>query len=231
MQRDLSECAARLTRYLHYDAVTSGEAIKAAREDYRNVSRERQIETTLPEAWARLIGEEDESLLELVAERVALLCGFKPDLKTVVRFLKGNRGVKHTYITATPVQRDKLNVERPIGIISHKDSPETKIGKLVQDILKEMFANNEVSAEEVEKMQTKEYSKKTFNINYPLLLIESPLTKNKEKRYWRKKGSIEVYGNKYFICSQWFESDRPYFEKWCASRKTNVLFPCPTLLP
>lgn len=88
VEREVSECASRLSRYLKYDAIVSGAAIGAAREDYRNVSRDRQMKATLPEAWAKLVEEEDELLLELVADRVESLCGYKPDPDTVARFLK-----------------------------------------------------------------------------------------------------------------------------------------------
>lgn len=88
VERDIVECVSRLSRYLKYDAIVSGAAIEAAREDYRNVSRDRQMKATLPKAWAKLVEEEDELLLELVADRVESLCGFKPDPDTVARFLK-----------------------------------------------------------------------------------------------------------------------------------------------
>jgi hypothetical protein len=88
VERDISECASRLNRYLKYEAIVSGAAIEAAREDYRNVSRDRQMKATLPKAWAKLVEEEDELLLELVADRVESLCGYKPDPDTVARFLK-----------------------------------------------------------------------------------------------------------------------------------------------
>ncbi|MFA6970020.1 MAG: hypothetical protein WC208_01345 [Gallionella sp.] len=94
VERDISECVARLTRYLQYDACISGAAIEAAREDYRNVSRDRQMKATLPKAWARLLEEEDELLIELVADRVENLCGYKPAPDTVARFLKENVALK-----------------------------------------------------------------------------------------------------------------------------------------
>jgi predicted type IV restriction endonuclease len=87
-ERNISECADRLTRYLQYDSIVCGNAIEAAREDYRSVSRDRLIKSTLPKAWARLIEEEDELLLELVADRVEVLCGYKPAPDTVAHFLK-----------------------------------------------------------------------------------------------------------------------------------------------
>jgi len=65
LERDLPECSARLQRYLGYAQVTSGEAIAAAREDYRNASRTRQMLSTLPEAWSKLVTDEDDLLLEL----------------------------------------------------------------------------------------------------------------------------------------------------------------------
>jgi hypothetical protein len=93
LERDLQECTARLQRYLGYKQVSSGEAIAAAREDYRNASRTRQMVATLPEAWSKLVADEDDLLLELVADKVESLCGFKPDVDTVAKFLRDNAGV------------------------------------------------------------------------------------------------------------------------------------------
>ena len=90
VERDVSESVARLERYLSYAQVSSGAAIAAAREDYKNVSRSRQMLSTLPEAWSKLVAEEDELLLELLADKVESLCGFKPDVDTVARFLREN---------------------------------------------------------------------------------------------------------------------------------------------
>lgn len=88
VERDVSECVARLERYLRYAHVSSGQAIAAAREDYKNISRNRQMFSSLPEAWSRLVSEEDDLLLELLADKVESLCGFKPDLDTVAKFLR-----------------------------------------------------------------------------------------------------------------------------------------------
>ena len=88
---------ARLERYLSYTQVSSGAAIDAAREDYKNVSRGRQMLSTLPEAWSKLVAEEDELLLELLADKVESLCGFKPDVDTVARFLRENVGLSSPF--------------------------------------------------------------------------------------------------------------------------------------
>ena len=94
VERDVAESVTRLERYLSYAQVSSGAAIAAAREDYKNVSRSRQMLSTLPDAWSKLVAEEDELLLELIADKVESLCGFKPDVDTVARFLRENVGLR-----------------------------------------------------------------------------------------------------------------------------------------
>lgn len=79
---------ARLKRYLYYDAVRSGEAIEVAQSDYRDLAEKRQIRTTLPEAWKKLVESEDDFLVELLAEKVEDLCGIKPDPDTTAAFLR-----------------------------------------------------------------------------------------------------------------------------------------------
>lgn len=87
LERNADESVERLTRYLKFADVVSGKAIDAARVDYRNVSRDRQIRTTLPIAWKKLIEEQDSLLIELLADRVESLCGYKPDEEMVSAFL------------------------------------------------------------------------------------------------------------------------------------------------
>src|SRR5215213_2853476 len=87
-ERDPQQAESSFKRYLEYDAVRSGQAIEAARSDYRNAARKRQAQRTLPDAWAKLIESEDELLIELVADKVEDLCGVRPDLDAVASFLR-----------------------------------------------------------------------------------------------------------------------------------------------
>ena len=82
------ENAKLLNRYLNYKAICSGEAAKAIEEDYRNVSRQRQVATRLPEAWSKLVEEADEFLVHTVAEKTENLCGYRPTDEQVLSFLK-----------------------------------------------------------------------------------------------------------------------------------------------
>jgi len=87
LERSLDEIEKRLVRYLKYYNVTSGEALKSARSDYQNVSKFRVIANNLPKAWESILQEQDSILLELLAEKVEDLCGYKPDLDICSRFL------------------------------------------------------------------------------------------------------------------------------------------------
>jgi predicted type IV restriction endonuclease len=100
VERETEESVFRLERYLKYDAVVSGAALSSARDDYRDVTRKRQISETLPQAWLKLVQEEDEMLIELIADRVESLCGYKPDPDSVATFLaksitlRGDLGIR-----------------------------------------------------------------------------------------------------------------------------------------
>ncbi len=97
VERDIEESVKRLERYLRYNAVCTGEALEAARSDYKDVARTRLIKQTLPIAFRKLIETEEELLLELIADHVESLCGYKPELDLVANFLK-----KSINITSMP---------------------------------------------------------------------------------------------------------------------------------
>ena len=59
----------RLQRYLQYQRVTSGDALSAARHDYQDAARNRQIASSMPRAWHELLSNADESLVELLADK------------------------------------------------------------------------------------------------------------------------------------------------------------------
>ena len=87
--RDPSECESVLVRYLSRDRVRSGAAYEDAQRDYRDAAGKREASTALPRAWATLLAEPEELLLELVADKAEALCGFRPVAADVLRFLKG----------------------------------------------------------------------------------------------------------------------------------------------
>jgi len=69
IERDSTECENRLKRYLDHKEVASGSALGAAKADYRDINRDRQIRNALPMAWKQLIEQPDDLLSEFLADR------------------------------------------------------------------------------------------------------------------------------------------------------------------
>lgn len=89
-----------------------------------------------------------------------------------------------------------------------------KIGKHVQSTFRKAITN--IDNNELLKLQNATYSKTTFDIQYPLLKKVSRTNVGKIERYWKEP--VEILGDKYWLCSEWFEkeenNDRPYYDKW-----------------
>lgn len=132
---------------------------------------------------------------------------------------KKPRGVSGSARNTTP-QRVSQNLEA-IEYSGIDGLEEMKIGVIVRTVLRKILENGEVTKEEIEKMQTKEYSKETFDIQYPLLQKASLTEGESPKRYY--SSSVKIYGEDYFLCSEWFEvpanNDRPFLLKWLALHK------------
>ncbi len=106
VERTLAEAAERLTRYLAYDRVLSGEALRAARADVSDLTKSRQVLQALPKALDALISEPDQLLVELLQGKVADLCGYEPDLDTCSRYLSSVR-------MTPPASEPKTAEQRP----------------------------------------------------------------------------------------------------------------------
>ena len=85
---DSEENAELFNRYLSYEAIRTGEAAEAIQGKYEDLSKQRQIEKHLPDAWKNLVENGDELLLELVAEATKELCSHSPTNEQVLAFLK-----------------------------------------------------------------------------------------------------------------------------------------------
>ena len=88
IERSDDECERILLRYLKYNAVKSGEAIQNAKEDHKNELRRRRIEVELPEIWKELIETRDESLSNLISEKIRVSCGDGADEDIIFNFLE-----------------------------------------------------------------------------------------------------------------------------------------------
>ncbi len=99
------------------------------------------------------------------------------------------------------------------------DITELKIGKLAQIVLRRMLEDGAASEDEVNFMQTADYSKQFFDLQFPLLMKAD--AEFDSIRYYANP--ITIRGEQYYLCSQWYETsannDRPYLLRWIENHK------------
>ena len=126
--------------------------------------------------------------------------------------------------TTIPTTTDNTKIAK---VNRDKPTPK-KIGLIVQTKLRELLVGNNINMVEIESMKTQQYSKKTFNINYPLLkevdlsisLSEQMKDHNGINRYY--KLPVMIYGKKYLMCSQWYEWNRLQLMNWITLNGESV---------
>ena len=88
-ERPPTEAAETLRRYLARARVESGEALEAARKEYRSRNRRTQACAAIPEAWRELVEKGNEDLVDMLASAVESKAGVRPDDNDVAEFLAG----------------------------------------------------------------------------------------------------------------------------------------------
>jgi hypothetical protein len=105
--------------------------------------------------------------------------------------------------------------------LTDKTLKELKIGKLVQTTMRDLFRNEKITIDEIDKMTQPDYSKQIFNANIPVLkevpiggnIDELKRDTNNYPRYYSY--TISIYGKDYLLSAQWVEHlHRAYYEKW-----------------
>lgn len=111
-------------------------------------------------------------------------------------------------------------IKRNIDLNNVENETTMKIGILVRSTLTKMLENDMISESEIEKMQTLGYSKRVFDIQYPLLQNAKGIN-TKPLRYWANP--VKTHGQYFYICSEWYEGsnndDRSYFLNWVRNFK------------
>ncbi len=109
-----------------------------------------------------------------------------------------------------------------LQFINSEAYSELKIGKLAQIVLRDLLVNGAADEQEIQYMQTPEYCKRFFDLQYPLLVKAG--SEIDTVRYY--VNPITIRGEEYYMCSQWFETvannDRPYLERWINKHKEKT---------
>ncbi|WP_066307322.1 hypothetical protein [Bacillus sp. FJAT-29814] len=115
------------------------------------------------------------------------------------------------------LRENEQKQQSPTGVIDKHAG--LKVGILVNTTFKNLVASQALSDEMVTKLQDERYSKYTFDINYPFLKkidwrtsLSEQRKVNGYNRYW--KDDIIINGERYFVCSEWYERNKPKYIKW-----------------
>lgn len=112
-------------------------------------------------------------------------------------FKKKNNGV--TVVTEAP--------DISSGV---EDFKKLKIGNLANTELRNKLISASVDRNEIELMQTKDYSKKVFGLNKPLLL--KAVEEKHPKGYYAEP--LRINNEDYYMCNDWYERYRDLLDKW-----------------
>ena len=87
--------------------------------------------------------------------------------------------------------------------------PSESVQDYVKKIIRQLLNNNLLSSNEIENLQDKEYCKRTFALQFPLIRNTSEGYKDNtgKPRYY----SREIFGGKYYLCSQWWKDKHPTY--------------------
>ncbi len=136
IERDVNESADRLRRYLSFDAVVNGKAIGNAQQDHKDLQIQKQAETSIPEAWQKLIEEKDDLLVELVSEKAASICGSTPGSQKVISYLKSLK----ISVDSLAVRPPAISTELQQKEQSHEGSSR---GRAIKEKIKVTFPDGE----------------------------------------------------------------------------------------
>ena len=129
-ERPAAEAAEALHRYLERARVESGEAIEAARKEYRSRNRRSQAKAAIPEAWRELVEKGDEILVEMLTSAVESKAGVRPDVDDVAEFLAG-LGKPIIVESQRGDPRQPTSTESPRPTTSRTTIESSRSGKLV----------------------------------------------------------------------------------------------------
>jgi predicted type IV restriction endonuclease len=101
IQHQLAEdIAQKFEDLLRKQNIISGAAITNAEKMLKIKLKGDEIRKSIPEAWNTLMTEQDQGLLDLIAEATERVIGYKPDDPTIAAFLSSNSFIVTTPFTA-----------------------------------------------------------------------------------------------------------------------------------
>jgi hypothetical protein len=101
------------------------------------------------------------------------------------------------------------------------------VGIIAKQYLGQVLENGDLDVEIIKFLQDKNYSKNTFDINYPIIkriksslpTIEESIDHLGRNRYYAKP--LKIYGSYYLLTSQWYDRNKTYLIKWLMNHSSE----------
>ena len=140
LERNLNVIGEKFNKYLLNRRVISGVALEEAKKEFKEISRRREAESYIPQAWESLLSSNNDLLLDLLIETVEGLCGFRAERKSCQQFLN-NYSRKDIILKPpkpTQVENKKIqDANRKIGFrYNNQFFPESSARKVMINIFK-----------------------------------------------------------------------------------------------
>jgi len=141
LDRNIETVHEKLFRYLGYQGVINGTALENAKDDFRKITKSREAQLTIPEAWKTLIQAQDELLIDLLSDKVESICGFRPNKIDCIDFLEDQYSYKRKIETF-----EKDNKKRNFVVAEPFDSYGIKEFYIFVSINGKKYAENSARA-------------------------------------------------------------------------------------
>lgn len=153
------------------------------------------------------------------------------EIEALENIINSYRLDEDTLAKAKEILESESNLLKKRGIENLDDIEEVvRIGKKARNLIKFLIHEGMVDDDEFNLMQDEKYSKKVFNMNFPVLkeirkdidFKDQKKDKNGYNRYYDTILSFK--GRQYILCSQWSENlHRKSLEGWVESKITDLI--------
>lgn len=188
-ERSPNESVEILSKYLNFNNVRSGSALDHARNDLNNRKKTSKVIESLPLAFNKIISEPDELFIEMLANKVADLCGHEPSKSQIISFLQRQNGPPDLIGKDSPAPsppEPELHGQLYLHFNNHEIKSKTKIGIL--EHLLNLIINEYPNAVAEIRHETSTYKRNLISTDKNKLFQDPSLVKKHSKKlvkgYW-----------------------------------------------
>lgn len=177
---DAAEGAKRISRYLAFETVRSGEAHRRAHDDYYAFRQQSEAAANFETVWADLLREPPEILKDWFCKEVERTSGVRPDLRRVEEFIRGqgskssprhSQRVKTSEVSTEPTRLSKDRQGKVFSLTFREQTDRFRNGKeLLAGIFERLLQEDAGFYEKLEpdlKGRTRQYLARDKHALYP----------------------------------------------------------------